>query len=187
MSACRGLRSHPEPCIQRPETGCEKDGSPSSRPHSTLTWRREIKALARLQVKPERLQEDGSRPCPQSVATSALGGASGASGGCDHREGSEVRGVVLGAWRVRAPVGSSSRCCRPRPVRPPTSFPQGSRWSRWGERALPQGLAGPSQGGGAPARPQAQRLHPQRSADILGVTAYVLKGQWLCSKVSLML
>ena len=140
----------------------EKDSSPSSRPRSTLTWSREIKALARLQVKPERLQEDGSRPCPQSVATSALGGASGASGGCDHREGSEVRGVVLGVWRVRAPVGSSSRCCRPRPVRPPTSFPQGSRWSRWGERALSQGPAGPSQGDGAPARPQGQQLHPQR-------------------------
>ena len=33
---------------------------------------------------------------------------------------------------------------------------------------------------------KSQRLRPQRSADILGVIVYVLKGQWLWSKVSLM-
>nr|CAI9711183.1 unnamed protein product [Rangifer tarandus platyrhynchus] len=54
--------------------------------------RREVKTPARCQVKPERLQAAGSRPCPQPVATSALGGA---GGGWEHRDGSEVRGVVL--------------------------------------------------------------------------------------------
>ena len=61
MSACRGLRLLTEPCVQGGKQA-EKDGSPSSRPRSTLTSSREIKALARLQVKPERLQEDGSSP-----------------------------------------------------------------------------------------------------------------------------
>lgn len=61
-----------------------------------------MKALARCQVKSERLQADGSRPRPQPVATSALGGA---GGGWEHREGSEVRGAALRVLEGEGPAG----------------------------------------------------------------------------------
>lgn len=56
-----------------------------------------------------------------------------------------------------------------------------------------RGHRGPLKGMGLPPGPEVsgyvlkgQQLCPQRSADILGVIVYVFKGQWLCSKVSLM-
>lgn len=163
-----------------------------------------MKALARCQVKPEWLQADGSRPCPQPVATSALGGA---SGGWEHREGSEVRGVALRVLEGEGPAGVFQLLLQAQACPPSCPFPQGSRGSGWGERAPPKGMGlppGPEVSGsvlkGQRLCPQrstvtsskvssyilkGQQLCPQRSADILGAIVYVFKGQWLCSKVRL--
>lgn len=109
---------------------------------------------------------------------------------------------------MRALLGSSSCCCRPRPVCPPAPSLRGAEGAGGVNGPLPQGPLGPSQGDGVPARPRGQRfrpqrsaamsskvssyilkgqqLCPQRSADILGAIVYVFKGQWLRSKVRLM-
>ena len=113
VSACRGLRSRTKPCVQGGKQA-EKDGSPSSRPHSTLTSSREIKVLARLQVKPERLQEDGSSPAlslwrprlweaqaGQMVAVSTGKGPS-QSGGAGSLEGEGPRGVFQALLQAQA-------------------------------------------------------------------------------------
>lgn len=149
-----------------------------------------MKALARCQVKPERLQADGSRPCPQPVATSALGGA---SGGWDHREGSEVRGVVLRVLEGEGPAGVFQLLLQAQACPPSCPFPQGSRGSGWGERAPPTGAFGAlSRGWSSRQAPRSavpsskvssyvlkgQQLHPQRSAVTASkVSSYVLKGQ----------